>query len=211
MADPQSQTIPHPLELTPSDDNTPSQQPQPQNGIAGETGTTHGSGDGKGPHWIGDNLPSLPEYLQYAQSLAPKVTDKYVLFFGFEGPEPECALQQWYRSTFVTKDEKTGEERKFGTAEQYMMWQKALLMGDEETAGRTLKAEGPGEAKGLGREVTGFKQEIWDRECDRVVEEGQVLKFGQDERLKKILLGTGEREIVSHEVPWCSIRDLGDT
>lgn len=147
-------------------------------------------GDGKGPRWIGDNLPSLPPELQYAQSLPPKVTDKYVFFFGFSGPEPECCLQQWYPSPF---DE---DGKSFHTSEQFMMYHKALLMNDQEVAEKILAAKTPAQAKSLGREVKNFKQEIWDANCDRVVEEGQYLKFKQNERLRQVLLGTGQREIV---------------
>ena len=148
------------------------------------------------PRWVGDNLPSLPPELQYAQDLPPKVTEKYVLFFGYDRPEPECCLQQWYPSPFVEKDKNTGEERQFHTSEQYMMYHKALLMGDNEIAEETLAAKTPGEAKALDRKVRNFQQKIWNEHCDRVVEEGNFLKFGQDERLEGILLGTGEKEIV---------------
>lgn len=154
------------------------------------------SADGKGPRWLGDGHADLPSSLTYAQHLPPVVTEKYVLFFGFEGPEPECSLQQWYPSPFVEKDPKTGEEKKFGTSEQYMMYHKALLMGDEEIAQETLEAKTPGEAKALGRKVRNFQQKIWDENCDRVVGEGQYLKFGSDEKLRKVLLGTGDKEIV---------------
>lgn len=153
-------------------------------------------GDGKGPRWVGDNLPSLPPELQYAQDLPPKVTDKYVLFFGFDRPEPECCLQQWFPSPFTEADPKTGGQRKFQTSEQYMMYHKALLMKDTEVADKILETQTPAEAKSLGRQVKNFKQEIWDAECDRVVEQGQYLKFDQNEELKKVLLGTGNREIV---------------
>ena len=77
-----------------------------------------------------------------------------------------------------------------------MMYHKAQLMGDQEIAEQTLAAQTPGEAKALGRKVRGFDQGVWDRNCDRVVEEGQFLKFGQNPKLKAVLLGTGEREIV---------------
>lgn len=153
------------------------------------------NGDGKGPRWVGDQLPSLPPELQYAQDLPPKVTDTYVLFFGFDRPEPECCLQQWYPSPFAEKDE-AGKERHFKTSEQYMMYHKALLMGDTEIAEQTLQAETPADAKGLGRKVRNFDQKIWDANCDRVVEEGNFLKFNQNDELKKVLLNTGDRQIV---------------
>lgn len=71
--------------------------------------------DGKGPRWIGDNF-EIPPQLQYAQDLPPKVTDSYVFFFGYDRPEKECCLQQWYPSPFVE------DGKKFHTSEQYMMY-----------------------------------------------------------------------------------------
>lgn len=153
------------------------------------------NGDGKGPRWLGDNLPSIPPELQYAQDLHPKVTDKYVLFFGFDGPEPGCCLQQWYPSPFI-ETIKDGLSKDFKTSEQYMMYHKALLMGDEEIAAQTLACSTPGEAKALGRKVSNFDQKAWDANCDRIVEEGNFLKFSQNEKLRDVLLGTGERELV---------------
>lgn len=44
--------------------------------------------------------------------------------------------------------------------------------------------------------VSGFDQEVWDANCDGVVERANLFKFSQDERLKGILLETGDREIV---------------
>lgn len=77
-----------------------------------------------------------------------------------------------------------------------MMYHKALLMGDEEIAQQTLDAASPAEAKSLGRKVRNFDQGVWDGNCDRVVEEGQYLKFSQNEQLKEVLLGTKGKEIV---------------
>jgi ribA/ribD-fused uncharacterized protein len=77
-----------------------------------------------------------------------------------------------------------------------MMYFKALLMGDDEVAKKILATPGPGESKALGRQVETFDQEVWDANCDGVVERANLLKFSQDERLKGILLGTGNREIV---------------
>ena len=148
---------------------------------------------------MGDNKPNLPPELEHAQCLPPLITDKYVFFFGYEGKEPEVCLQQWYRSPFIdpdSEDEKTGKPLSFSTSEQYMMYWKALLMGDDATAEKILAAKNPAEAKALGREVSDFDQEVWDANCDGVVERANLLKFSQDDRLRKILLGTGNREIV---------------
>lgn len=54
----------------------------------------------------------------------------------------------------------------------------------------------PAKAKQLGREVKGFNQDIWDKKCDAVVEEGSYQKFKQNDKLLQVLLGTGERQLV---------------
>ena len=69
-------------------------------------------------------------------------------------------------------------------------------MDDEDTAAKILAAKHPSEAKRLGRKVKNFDQEKWNANADRIVEEGNWAKFSQLEELKKVLLGTGEREIV---------------
>lgn len=69
-------------------------------------------------------------------------------------------------------------------------------MGDDAVAEKILATSGPGEAKALGREGKNFDQEVWDVNCDGVVERANLLKFSPDQRLKEILLGTGDMEIV---------------
>lgn len=77
-----------------------------------------------------------------------------------------------------------------------MMYWKALLMGDDEIADRILAASDPAEAKALGREVSNFDQEVWNDNCDGVVEKGNFLKFQQNQKLKDVLQGTGNRMLV---------------
>ena len=151
---------------------------------------------GPGPRWIGDQQPNLPAALQKAAALPPKVTASHVFFFGYEGPEPEVCFQQWYPSPFTDPDSPSNTPLAFGTSEQYMMYAKALLMSDSVTAQRILAAPGPAQAKALGREVKNFDQGVWELNCDAIVERGNYLKFSQDERLRGILLGTRDREIV---------------
>ncbi len=136
---------------------------------------------------MGDNKPNLPIELEHAQSLPPLATDKYGFFFGYEGPQPEVCLQQWYPSPFNdpdSKDKKTGKSLEFHTSEQYMMYFKALLTGDDAIAEEILATKGPGKAKALGREVSRFDQDVWDANCDGVVERANFLKFSQDQRFE---------------------------
>ena len=69
-------------------------------------------------------------------------------------------------------------------------------MGDKDVADKVLAAETPAQAKTLGREVKPFKQELWDANCDRVAEEGNYLKFSQNDHCKSALLGSGSRELL---------------
>jgi ribA/ribD-fused uncharacterized protein len=131
----------------------------------------------------------------HAGRLVPKHTDAHIFFFGYEmdgHDDPTVGLQQWYPSPFESGTD--GVE--FMTAEHYMMYHKALLMGDLETAGKILAAPHPSEAKALGRQVRNFDGDKWNANADRIVEEGNWLKFTQHEDLKEILLGTGEKVLV---------------
>lgn len=132
----------------------------------------------------------------HASRFPPKHTPTYIFFFGYENDthsDPIVGLQQWYPAPF--RSEKDGGIE-FVTTEHYMMYHKALLMGDTETAERILKAPHPSDAKALGRLVRGFDRERWNREADRVVEEGNWLKFSQHEDLREVLLGTGDKILV---------------
>jgi ribA/ribD-fused uncharacterized protein len=136
-----------------------------------------------------------PEMIQ-ASRLAPKHAPTHIFFFGYENDthsDPIVGLQQWYPAPF-TSDKDGGIE--FVTTEHYMMYHKALLMGDVETAERIRTEPHPSDAKALGRLVRGFDREKWNREADRVVEEGNWLKFSQHAELREVLLGTGDKILV---------------
>jgi ribA/ribD-fused uncharacterized protein len=152
-----------------------------------------------GADWIPSLHPSnpynFPPEMIHAGRLVPKHTDAHIFFFGYEmdgHDDPTVGLQQWYPSPFESGTD--GVE--FMTAEHYMMYHKALLMGDLETAGKILAAPHPSEAKALGRQVRNFDGDKWNANADRIVEEGNWLKFTQHEDLKEILLGTGEKVLV---------------
>jgi ribA/ribD-fused uncharacterized protein len=119
---------------------------------------------------------------------------KYVFFWGHrpqrDGSIGTGCLSQWWPSAF------TVEGVRFSTAEHYMMWRKALLFGDEESAVRIVAASHPRQAKMLGRRVRGFDEQTWAVERRAIVREASVAKFGQRAELRDFLLGTGERILV---------------
>lgn len=90
-----------------------------------------------------------------------------------------------------------------------MMVGKARLFGDTEIAQRMLETTDPKEHKRLGRLVKNFDDRVWNTERMRIVEEGTWWKFTESndkEELKRLLLETGERELVEVGLEWDSWR-----
>ena len=104
--------------------------------------------------------------------------EKFTLFYN-------GVFSNWHPSVFV---DETGT--RFLTSEQYMMYKKALLFNDTETAEKILQATHPSTQKQLGREVKGFVREKWDAVSRDVVYKGCYFKFEQNPHLKKELLET---------------------
>ncbi len=77
-----------------------------------------------------------------------------------------------------------------------MMAEKARLFGDNENRQRILGAGSPGAAKAIGREVRGFRDEIWCQERFGIVVNANLAKFSQNPGLSTYLLGTRNRVLV---------------
>ncbi|KAF6811667.1 hypothetical protein CPLU01_15072 [Colletotrichum plurivorum] len=111
---------------------------------------------------------------------------------GYEG-----YLSQWWTShPFTSHPSSSSSPITFKTAEHYMMHAKALLFSDPEVALSILKASHPRKVKSLGRCVKNFDEERWNEERERIVREGNLLKFRASDELRQKLLATGERELV---------------
>ncbi|WP_350241957.1 NADAR family protein [Deinococcus sonorensis] len=84
----------------------------------------------------------------------------------------------------------------FHTAEQYIMYRKAVLFGDLVTAQRVLAARTPGECKRLGRVVRPYDDAVWCAVRLNVAVDACRLKFSQHKKCRAALLATGERLLV---------------
>ena len=71
-----------------------------------------------------------------------------------------------------------------------MMAQKARLFNDEESREAIMAAAHPRDQKALGRRVKNFDAKIWNDNCEKIVLDGNIAKFSQNEKLKKLLLST---------------------
>jgi ribA/ribD-fused uncharacterized protein len=96
----------------------------------------------------------------------------------------------------------------FKTSEHYYMWRKAMAFKDFVIADRILKAQTPRDAKALGRQVKGFDEAVWTPICYQVMKDALKLKFGQNDDLKVILLGTRGKILVEAS-PYDQIWGIG--
>lgn len=90
----------------------------------------------------------------------------------------------------------TISHRSHSNSEQYMMWRKAELFGDDVAAAAILNEPNPGKVKALGRAVKKFDKDQWDAVARQCVRDGVVLKFRQNADLLSVLLATGDKVLV---------------
>lgn len=129
------------------------------------------------------------------------------IYFFREHEHPYGFLSQWFDAPFTAAasssldpdpDDAT-QRLTFRTAEQYMMYRKALLFGDAEVAEQIMLAITPKEHKALGRKVKNFDGTVWDARREGIVEEGNWSKFCSSKngaRWRDMLLETGDRDLV---------------
>jgi len=108
-------------------------------------------------------------------------------------------LSQWHMADFVV------DGVKYCCAEQYMMSEKARLFGDFKSVEKIMATNSPREHQALGRKVTGFNLEIWERKARDIVFKGNLALFTQNEDQKQLLLSTYPYTLVEaspYDVVW---------
>ena len=119
---------------------------------------------------------------------------KFIFFWGHSATDPDAVGKFVFSQWFISPFEVDGEIYK--STEHWMMAQKALLFDNMNLYNKIMNTEKPAEAKALGREVIGFKEEVWNSKKYEIVKEGNLHKFSQNASLKKYLLETGDKIIV---------------
>jgi ribA/ribD-fused uncharacterized protein len=110
---------------------------------------------------------------------------KFTFFYQSFSP-----FSQWYKKDFNINS------ITFNCCEQYMMYCKAMLFDDTETAKEILETEEPRDQKALGRKVKNFEQITWDLFKQDIVYKGNYAKFAQNPDIKKYLFATCNTTIV---------------
>lgn len=132
-----------------------------------------------------------------SKSIVTKDTSKHIVKPFYSG-----IFSQWHPSKIIIDDVI------YSHAEQYMMAEKARLFKDYDTLELIMKSESPREQKRFGRIVKGFDPEIWKQHRFNIVVKGNLAKFGQNPKLKKKLLETGD-QILCEASPYDKIWGIG--
>ena len=122
------------------------------------------------------------------------ITKNYIFFWGDrlrkDGQIGKSCFSQWFARGF----EHQGIH--YTTAEHWMMAEKARLFKDQESLEKILISSTPGEAKKLGRAIQNFTEQTWLDHREKIVREGNYLKFSQNQDLYEYILSTGDRVLV---------------
>lgn len=116
--------------------------------------------------------------------------DEYVFFWRVN--EQYGFLSQWFYLPFVA------DGITFVTAEQYMMYRKAVLFSDSETALKIANTPllHPSEHKRMGRTVRNFNENVWNNQSMIIVAGVNYFKFMQSDTLRNLLTSTGKKTLV---------------
>lgn len=119
---------------------------------------------------------------------------KYLYFWGHRKSikltVSKSCFSQWYESPFIVNG------ITYKTTEHWMMANKALLFNDTQSFNQIIECNKPGEAKTLGRQVTGFVEGVWKHHRYQIVILGNIHKFNQNQALGEFLLQTKHRVLV---------------
>jgi ribA/ribD-fused uncharacterized protein len=133
-------------------------------------------------------LEGISSNFEFNTSCANENLTDFKEFFFFW--ETESPFSQWHKCSFKA----FGIE--FSTAEQYIMFQKALLFNDYGFADKILDTTNQRKQKELGSQVAKFDEKIWNNNCRRIAYEANKHKFMQNDSLLKYLLGTDNKLLV---------------
>lgn len=118
--------------------------------------------------------------------------------------EPYGFLSNWYLSPFDL------DGVHYSSMEQYIMYQKCVLFGDQTTARKVLLTDDPSEQQKLGKLCTGYINGIWAGARQAIAMRGLLAKFSQNADLKEQLLNTKDAYLVecahSDKIWACGIR-----
>ena len=120
---------------------------------------------------------------------------KMIYFFGERNEHG--VFSNFYPIKFQVVSSLVGHEESIEVehAEKAIMWLKAILFKDFETANKIKSECRPNVCKQLGRKVIGFNQDIWDQYVELIANYVVKTKFSSSQTLKNYLLSTNDEII----------------
>ncbi|KAG8900415.1 hypothetical protein FRB99_006053 [Tulasnella sp. 403] len=135
---------------------------------------------------------------------APEDDPSTYVFFWKPSQEHGWA-SQWHFEPFEGPSRVDGEQPlregepetvTFHSAENFIMYHKAILFGDFDMATNILECTDPNEVRSLGREVQNFDDGVWKAKRYAIAVEGNMAKFRSSAETRQRLLETGDKIIV---------------
>lgn len=139
--------------------------------------------------WLSETLEAIqkPQHTFEQLQIDGKTAD--AVFF-HKPEEPYGFLSNWYPSVFEV------DGKKFTSAEQFIMYRKCMLFGDEEAAQAVMATDDVETQQSIGRKTKGYLPATWNGMRQIIAFEGLMAKFSQNEDLKQQLLETGNAYLV---------------
>lgn len=150
------------------------------------------------------------------KSIRKREETQFAFFWGTKSP-----FSQWYKSPFTSSDvsfhkgineeqrrylkDSLPEELEFSSAEQFMMYHKAIIFLDREIAYNIMQTSSPRKIKEFGRQVKNYGDDIWRYHRSNVVYAANHLKFNQNPNLMGALIdtiGTTLVEVAPNDKIW---------
>ena len=153
--------------------------------------------------WLSETYDTLVKTGQIKETLSISGMTMDAVFF-HKPDESYGFLSNWYPSPFEI------DGMKFSCAEQYLMYRKCIIFGDEETAQKVMKTDDPASQQAIGRKAKGYVHNVWAGMRQMVAFKALLAKFSQNKDLRQKLLDTGDAFLVecaaSDKVWACGLR-----
>ena len=139
--------------------------------------------------WLAETVDALKKAGKIPDKLTIAGRNSDAVFF-HKPEEFNGYLSNWYPSPFDL------DGKHFSSVEQYVMYRKCMIFGDEKSAKAVLDTDDTAQQQAIGRKATGYNGHVWAGMRQMVVFRGLLAKFNQNEALKQQLLDTGDAWLV---------------
>lgn len=153
--------------------------------------------------WLSETVNAIEK----SETVFDKLTingQKVDAVFFHKPNEPYGFLSNWSPSPFDF------DGLHFTSTEQYIMYRKCMLFGDEASASAVLATDDVAQQQAIGKKAAGYNDHIWAGMRQMVAYRGLMAKFSQNEDLKRKLLATGDAFLIecagSDKVWACGVR-----